>query len=129
MLLFSSSYFAAVAILHTVSSFIPHFQRSTISFSFPLFNLSFIFCLCLFVTCCQLFNISKHMMSNKNFPVPHKYTFNHHFYAHEYMSTQLSHPQHMNNKMIHLHSNTEYILHITPSNSPFVIVRFPSKSL
>lgn len=38
-----------------------------------------VFFLCPFVTCCQLFNISKHMMSNKNFPLSYKYTFDHPF--------------------------------------------------
>lgn len=58
--LFSSSYFSAA----------PH------RFIFLSFGRFF---LCPFVTCCQLFNISKHMMSNKNFPLSYKYTFDHPF--------------------------------------------------
>lgn len=64
---------------------------------------------CLFVTCCQLFNISKHMMSNKIFPLPYKYTFDHHFYtnSHAHMNAIRSilfmYTHHVeNNEMVHL---------------------------
>lgn len=92
----------------------PELQPHTVSSFIPVAMFLFIWwCRCWFsvflLTCCQLFNISKHMMSNKIFPLPYKCTFDHHFYTnpHTHMNAIRSilfiYTHHVeNNEMVHL---------------------------